>query len=108
MPHRKRANGLARSSRNERLSKPTKKAASFIYETLEDVKMRTGVESVQNIKNWVSQQFSKNALFELEYFEITDIENLTPAKTLEKNKKYRAFVAVYTEGVRLIDNIAIN
>ncbi len=107
-PIEREANGLARSSRNERLSKPTRKAASFINETLKTAKTKFGTENAQHIKEWVANQFQKNQLFELEYFEITDIDTLTPISKVQKNRKYRAFIAVYAEGIRLIDNIALN
>lgn len=53
-------------------------------------------------------QFLKNDDFELEYFEIMDVETLTPIESKTANAKYRAFVAVYANEVRLIDNIALN
>lgn len=107
-PIEREANGLARSSRNERLSKPTRKAASFIHETLKTAKTKFGTENAKHIKEWVANQFQKNQLFKLEYFEITDIDTLTPISKVQKNRKYRAFIAVYAEGIRLIDNIALN
>ena len=100
--------GLAMSSRNERLSKKTRLKASFIYETLKKAKQKFGTESVVNVKDWVSKEFEKIDDFKLEYFEITDVETLTPAKNKINNIKYRAFIAAYTEDVRLIDNLALN
>lgn len=107
-PIEREPNGLARSSRNERLSKSTRKKASFIYKTLNTAKNKFGTESAKRIKDWVNNEFSKNSLFKLEYFEITDIDTLTPILKKQKNRKYRAFIAAYTEEVRLIDNIALN
>ena len=107
-PIERESNGLARSSRNERLSKSTRKKASFIYKTLNTAKNKFGTESATRIKDWVNNEFSKNSLFKLEYFEITDIDTLTPILKKQKNRKYRAFIAAYTEEVRLIDNIALN
>jgi len=102
------SNGLARSSRNERLSKSIRKAAGFIYKTLQTAKTKFGIENAYNIKEWVNQQFHENPLFDLEYFEITDVDTLTPATKFQENVKYRGFIAVYAEDVRLIDNIALN
>ncbi|WP_079511282.1 pantoate--beta-alanine ligase [Maribacter arcticus] len=100
--------GLAMSSRNERLSPTIRQNAAFIYETLKTAKHKFGMESVLNVKDWVAKQFKNSTDFKLEYFEITDVETLTPAKNKNIKIKYRAFIAVYVEGVRLIDNIALN
>jgi pantoate--beta-alanine ligase len=101
-------NGLAMSSRNERLSAQTRQKASFIYETLQSAKVIFGMENAMKTKDWVRAAFSDNPDFELEYIEIADVETLTPTQRKTKNSKYRAFIAVYAEGVRLIDNLALN
>lgn len=101
-------NGLAFSSRNERLSKNIRKEASFIHKTLKSAKKKFGTKSAKIIKDWVTEQFGQHPDFELEYFEITQTKTLKPIVRKRKNKKYRAFIAVYAEGVRLIDNIALN
>ncbi|WP_405416151.1 pantoate--beta-alanine ligase [Maribacter sp. Asnod1-A12] len=100
--------GLAMSSRNERLSKNIRQKAAFIYETLKTAKNKFGTENALNVKDWVINQFENNHDFQLEYFDITDVETLTPMKNKINNVKYRAFIAVYVEDVRLIDNIALN
>lgn len=100
--------GLAYSSRNERLSKNTRKEAAFIYETLKAAKKIFGTKSATCVKDWVINQFEGRPGFELEYIEISQTETLKPISRKIKNTKYRAFIAVYTESVRLIDNIALN
>ncbi|QCX02154.1 pantoate--beta-alanine ligase [Aggregatimonas sangjinii] len=102
------SSGLALSSRNERLSKTLRKEASFIYKTLVTAKKKFGTKSAKEIMQWVSEQFKAHPLLELEYIEIADSETLTPILKKQQNRKYRAFVAVYAEDVRLIDNIALN
>ncbi|MGB5553802.1 MAG: pantoate--beta-alanine ligase [Flavobacteriaceae bacterium] len=101
------ANGLALSSRNERLPKTLREDAGFIYATLKTAKKHFGTKSADKVRQWVTQQFNKRSGFKLEYIEITDAETLLPLKRKQKNKKYRAFVAVYAGEVRLIDNIAL-
>lgn len=101
-------NGLAMSSRNERLPKTLRKEASFIYQTLLAAKIKFGTKSAKKVMQWVHEQFKQHPELELEYIEITDSETLTPILKKKQNTKYRAFVAVYAADVRLIDNIALN
>ena len=100
--------GLAMSSRNERLSDNMRLKAGFIFKTLQTAKEKFGTKSALKVKEWVKNQFLKEDAFEMEYFEIADVETLSPLKRKVKNKKYRAFIAVYAEDIRLIDNIALN
>ncbi len=101
-------NGLAMSSRNERLPKTTREEAGFIYKALQTAKTKFGTESAMDVTEWVVSQFNDNPLFELEYFQIAEVDTLMPIKKKEKEKKYRAFIAVYADEVRLIDNVALN
>ncbi|NAS12596.1 pantoate--beta-alanine ligase [Poritiphilus flavus] len=100
--------GLAMSSRNERLPKRLRKEASFIYKTLQAAKVKFGTESAIEVSDWVDNEFNIHPDLELEYFEIADAETLRPIRRKQKENKYRAFIAVYAEGIRLIDNIALN
>lgn len=101
-------NGLAMSSRNERLKPDYKQAAPFIYKTLQSAKIKFGTKSANKVTEWVTKQFENHSLLELEYFTIADVETLKPIKRKSKLKQYRAFIAVYADDIRLIDNIALN
>ena len=57
---------------------------------------------------WVKLQFEKNTLLDLEYFQIADEDTLTPLLMVQAGRKYRAFIAVYANDVRLIDNLKLN
>ena len=107
-PIEREPHGLAMSSRNERLSRTTREQAGFIHETLQATKSKFGTESATTIADWVKSEFEKNPVFNLEYFEITDEATLTPMLKKQDNQKYRAFIAVYADGVRLIDNLRLN
>jgi len=102
------ANGLAMSSRNTRLKPDYKKAAPFIYKILNEAKQKFGTKSANKVTEWVTQQFKKHPLLKLEYFIIADVETLKTVKRKSKLKTYRAFIAVYADDIRLIDNIALN
>lgn len=101
-------NGLARSSRNERLSPIERQNAAFIYETLQLAQKEFGTESVSNITQKVIDRFQKNPTLKLEYFEIANEATLKTIRETEAGKKYRAFIAAYSGDIRLIDNIALN
>lgn len=105
--HREKS-GLAMSSRNTRLKPEYKLAAPFIYKTLLTAKKKFGTKSVNKVTKWVEQQFANHDLLKLEYFIIADVDTLKQTKRKTKQKKYRAFIAVYADEVRLIDNIALN
>lgn len=100
--------GLAMSSRNERLKPEYRNSAPMIYKTLNEVKRQFGIKSAQELAEWVNDQFEKHKLLELEYFTIADVENLKPMSKKQKGKSYRAFIAVFADDIRLIDNIALN
>ncbi len=101
-------NGLARSSRNERLSPEIRLEASFIHETLLKVIDKFGTESANQISKWVEKEFNAHPYFKLEYFQIADSETLKPITKKVEGINYRAFIAVYSENIRLIDNVALN
>lgn len=100
--------GLALSSRNERLSKAQREAAPFIYKTLKAAKNRFGTESANKVTEWVEKQFAQHDLLKLEYFTIADEASLQTVQRKTKTKSYRAFIAVFAGDIRLIDNIALN
>ena len=101
-------NGLAMSSRNVRLKDMYKEAAPFIYKTLKTAKEKFGTESAKKVTEWVENQFSKHELLTLEYIIIADANTLKTVHRKRHNKTYRAFIAVYADDIRLIDNIALN
>ena len=101
-------NGLALSSRNTRLGPKQMLEAPLIYQTLLSSKELFRKEDVETVKDMVKNEFIKSVNLELEYFEIADAETLIPADHKTSDKKYRAFIGVYADDVRLIDNIALN
>lgn len=98
--------GLAMSSRNSRLTEIQKKEAPFIFKTLKEVVKKYNTEDIDHISKWVVSEFNKNKVLNLEYFEIADEETLKSIDT-KSNNKTRAFIAVFADSIRLIDNIAL-
>jgi len=100
--------GLAMSSRNVRLTELQRKEASFIYKILKKAKVKFKEISISEVVKWVENEFEKNDVLDLEYFEIANIKNLKSAKRKRKNSTYRGFIAAFAGNIRLIDNIALN
>jgi len=100
--------GLAMSSRNTRLTKVQRNEATFIYKTLNEAKEKFSNNSITEVIKWIENEFAKNAILELEYFEIANIKTLKSAKRKSSKSNYRAFIAAFAGDVRLIDNIALN
>ena len=100
--------GLAMSSRNTRLSQQQRLAAPEIYQTLLKSKKLFENGDIAKVKSFVKNEFIQNAELDLEYYDIADTETLKPISEIVPNTKYRAFIAVFADKVRLIDNIALN
>ena len=95
--------GLALSSRNKKLSFSSAKIATNLFKALNFAKEKFNTLDVIEIEKKVIEQLSAHSEIQLEYFAIADEETLEPL-LIKKNKKYRAFIAAYVSGVRLIDN----
>lgn len=107
-PIHREDSGLAMSSRNERLSETARKNAAIIYQILNSAKKIFATNSAEATVKWVENEFQKHPDFQLEYFEIADETTLLPVNTKEADKKYRGFIAIFIENIRLIDNISLN
>lgn len=107
-PIHREANGLAMSSRNERLSDTAREKAAVIYQILNSAKDFFQTHSAEETTKYVEDELKKHAEFELEYFEIAEETTLLPVSEKESNKKYRGFIAIFIENIRLIDNISLN
>ncbi len=101
-------NGLAMSSRNERLTDAERKEAAIIYKILKESRKLFAQKSAAEVTQWVQKSFAKHPAFALEYFQIADEATLLPCVRKSQNKKYRAFIAVFVNNVRLIDTISLN
>lgn len=102
------ADGLAMSSRNSLLTKRLRKEAGMLYKVLAEVKNSFGTKNAKELSEFVRKAFEAHPDFTLEYFNVADAETLVPVGTIDATKKYRAFIAAYLGGVRLIDNLPLN
>ncbi|WP_339919414.1 pantoate--beta-alanine ligase [uncultured Flavobacterium sp.] len=102
------SNGLAMSSRNERLTEQERSDASLIFTTLNLAKEKFKTNSATDVTKWVEKSFDQHPSFDLEYFQIADETTLTPCLRKSDSKNYRAFIAVTINNIRLIDTISLN
>lgn len=102
------SNNLAMSSRNELLTTQERQEAGIIYNSLLIAKEKFKTKSAQTVELWAKKNFEKNKTFKLEYFQIADEATLMPCLIKNKNKKYRAFIAVFVNNIRLIDTLSLN
>lgn len=108
VPIFRQEDGLAMSSRNELLSDEAKKEATLINQIMLQAKNLFKSKSIKEVVHFVENEFKKHSNFELEYFEIADEKTLQTAIEKTENTKYRGFVVVHLDNVRLIDNISLN
>lgn len=94
--------GLATSSRNVRLSPEARAIAPKIHEILLKSASLMKTLSISQVKGYVEGEFKMRKEFTLEYFEIVDAKTLQPV-TLKSDNKIVGCVAVWLDGVRLID-----
>jgi pantoate--beta-alanine ligase len=107
-PIYRESSGLAMSSRNERLSLNEKKEAAIIYKILKTSQEKFHNKSAAAVSQWVAKKFESLPNIKLEYFQIADETQLLPCLRKNKKKKYRAFIAVFVNKIRLIDTISLN
>ncbi len=101
-------NGLALSSRNQRLQEDRKEASKIIYETLNKVNDWFRTVSIPEIKERVTDIFDNQKGMQLEYFLIADENTLQETDFFYKDRSFRAFIVVVVDGVRLIDNMHLD
>lgn len=104
-PTRREADGLAMSSRNNRLSEQQRQQAPLLYQQLESVKARliSGDTDLDAVLADAQSQLIE-AGFEPEYLEVRRADNLQLAQAGDKTP-CRILVAARLGSVRLIDNI---
>ena len=106
--------GLALSSRNMRLSKEARAIAPEIYATLQQAVEMSEYEDVDSVCTWVVDtlgsfhevsELPEGLKFEPEYFEIVDDTTLQPVDEWDAAPGIVGCIAVWLDGVRLIDVI---
>ena len=97
--------GLALSSRNMRLSADARAIAPKIYETLCGGKNKMNECTIDEVKTYVIDTLKSYEVFEPEYFEIVNDTTLQPISDWNASEGVVGCIAVWLDGVRLIDVI---
>jgi pantoate--beta-alanine ligase len=104
--------GLAKSSRNMRLTESERLVAPKIYQTLLQAKNK--VADYKNtsftpalLKQWIWDEISSNAPLMPEYVEIVNTNSLQSANDWNGGKALIVCVAIFDGSVRLIDNLVL-
>lgn len=100
--------GLALSSRNKRLDEASQIKAANIFKILSEIKSEVlRGENIEDILQKKSIKLLEMGFEEIDYLEIRDEENLQLVADIKSIKNLRIFIAVYLQGIRLIDNLKI-
>ena len=97
--------GLALSSRNMRLSAEARKIAPQIYATLKKAVEQSQSQTIDELKHFVINTLKSFTVFDPEYFEIVNDTTLQPIANWSEARGVVGCIAVWLDGVRLIDVI---
>lgn len=109
MPIVREENGLAMSSRNERLTENERQSASVIYKALRNAGLafENGESKAGNLTEMVRETVESEPLARIDYISLVDNETLEPIEKITVNEALLA-VAVFFGKIRLIDNIILS
>jgi pantoate--beta-alanine ligase len=102
-------NGLAMSSRNQRLSESSKIKAAEIFLILNEIKneVKKSPNQIEKILQKKQEELLNKGFKKIDYLEIREEKNLNLVTNLDNQKPSRIFIAVYLDEVRLIDNMRL-
>jgi len=102
------ADGLAMSSRNQRLSAEHRAAAPVIFQALSEAARLYGRSDITDLKRQIIAMIHATKILKVEYVEFADEETLMPVYKTSWPNPVRCFIAVYADEVRLIDNLRVS
>ena len=100
-------NGLAKSSRNQHLSKIDREHCGVIYKQLIYFKHLFNKMDLSELKKQIITNITSRKKIKIEYLELVNIDTFKPDEAPRKKMKYAVCIAVSISGVRLIDNIIL-
>ncbi|PYR77673.1 MAG: pantoate--beta-alanine ligase [Acidobacteria bacterium] len=105
VPTVREADGLALSSRNQRLQPGERRVATVLYEALKDAQARiaAGEREAARVTAAAREMIERQPAVKLEYLEIVDPLDMQPVARIDG--PVVAAGAIWVGGVRLIDNV---
>lgn len=105
MPIVREEDGLALSSRNERLTAEQRQLATNIYKALSESKEKVNKLPLRQVAEQVINGVNSHNGLEVEYFEIVDGNTLQPMENWTDSDYIVGCITVFCGEIRLIDNI---
>lgn len=99
--------GLALSSRNQRLTEAERALAPLLHASLQAVANKAFRAPVSEARQAGLELLNKEVAFRLDYLELAHPQDLRPVNAWEGLDEVLVLVAVHLGAVRLIDNIAV-
>lgn len=101
--------GLAMSSRNERLTPEERRQAPLLYRALTRAKesIASGMRDASSVRGTIHSLLAQATLGEVDYVEIVRADDLTPVVTIEGECLVALAVRFRASGTRLIDNVRV-
>lgn len=106
VPTVRAADGLAKSSRNQRLNAAERAIAPVIYQTLVSIQSKAGLASFAIIKK-ESIEFLESKGLKVEYLSLIDSNTWEELEEFDNQKEMAVLIAAFLGPVRLIDNILL-
>ncbi|MEX0813564.1 MAG: pantoate--beta-alanine ligase [Chitinophagales bacterium] len=100
--------GLAMSSRNMRLSKKGRLAASNLYAALKKFKSKYKDHSVAELRKEIIEELNRHPLIEVEYLDLASAGDLKLLEQWNAEDSAVVCIAANVEEIRLIDNLIIS
>lgn len=101
-------NGLAMSSRNERLNLKERENAALIFKTLTKYSNLSDSYCVEDMKALIRKEINKSPFLDVEYIELVNENTLEAVNQWTNEFNIYACIAVHCGNVRLIDNVKFN
>ena len=108
VPTVREENGLAMSSRNERLTKEERGQAALLYQSLSKGKeLLLSGQTVHDTRSFVVKKFDGVSSVTLEYFEIIETKHFQSIESIGSYDEVALCIAATIGKVRLIDNLLL-
>lgn len=100
-------NGLAMSSRNQRLSEVAKDKAKIIYQSFNEIKKQLTVYNSKSLIEKYKEQILQTGFSKIDYLSLANANTLEPISEWNGTTTLVILFAGFIEDVRLIDNMVL-